>query len=254
MARYSNTKLSTYEECPQKYKFRYIDGIDRPHETIEAFVGILVHQALAKLYADLKESRTNSCEDLLEFYEAQWKASYGPHVKTVRRDRTPDSYFTAGQRMISDYYRKNLPFQAGEMLGTEIEVSMVMHEDCEFHGIVDRLARTGDKSYEIHDYKTSARLPLERTLQGDRQLAMYELAIRQRWPNAEAITLVWHYLRFSKEFRLQKSKDDLDAVKQGALRVIQEIERARTFPTKESSLCDWCEYYDVCPAKHKPAK
>jgi putative RecB family exonuclease len=250
MPKYSHTMLATYEECPQKYQFRYIDGIQRPHENIENFVGTLVHRTLAKLYADLKESKLNTSQELLVFYEQQWKAEYGPHVRIVRRDMTAGAYFAAGKEMISTYYRTHqASLDASETLGLEIEVSAPLRDDTEFYGVVDRLGRSGERSLEIHDYKTSRRLPSQRDLENDRQLTMYELALRYQRPEVETVTLVWHYLRFGREIRLQKTKRDLHAAKQHTLRVIQQIEAARTFPTKESVLCGWCEYYQICPAK-----
>ena len=48
---YSHSRLETFEQCPQKYKFRYIDNIRTETEGIEAFVGKRVHEALEKLVA-----------------------------------------------------------------------------------------------------------------------------------------------------------------------------------------------------------
>lgn len=42
MPAYSNSKLATYENCPQQYKLRYIDKVELPEgaeEGIEAFLG-----------------------------------------------------------------------------------------------------------------------------------------------------------------------------------------------------------------------
>jgi hypothetical protein len=49
---YSHSKLGTYEQCPQKYKFRYIDGIKPEKKTIEAFLGGLLHEKLDTLPRD----------------------------------------------------------------------------------------------------------------------------------------------------------------------------------------------------------
>jgi len=50
-----------------------------------------------------------------------------------------------------------------------------------------RLDMDGD-DFEIHDYKTSRSLPTQHKLDNDRQLALYELAIRKKWPDAKNIT------------------------------------------------------------------
>src|SRR3989338_5221143 len=55
MATYSNSRVSTYETCPYQYKLHYIDKIiPEVPQTIEAFMGDLVHQTLEKLYTDKK--------------------------------------------------------------------------------------------------------------------------------------------------------------------------------------------------------
>ena len=242
--------LTMYDECPQKYKFRYVDGIQRPYENIENFVGTLVHKALAKLYADLNESKLNTSQELLAFYEQQWRADYGPHVRIARRNMTAEAYLAAGKEMISTYYRTHeASFGAKRTLGLELEVSMPLRDDTDFIGVIDRLVGNDERALEIHDYKTSRRLPSDRDLESDRQLAMYELALRHQHPEVEAVTLVWHYLRFGREIRLRKTKRQLQAARRHALGVIQRIEGSHRFPTKESRLCDWCEYFQICPAK-----
>ena len=61
------------------------------------------------------------------------------------------------------------------------------------------------------------------------------------------MTLIWHYLAFETELKTTKTEIELEAVEEITLKVIQEIESAQDFPTKESALCDWCEYREHCP-------
>lgn len=53
MAIYSHSKLETFENCPLRYKFAYIDRIKREEEGIEAFLGSRFHEVMEKLYKDL---------------------------------------------------------------------------------------------------------------------------------------------------------------------------------------------------------
>ncbi len=58
MPRYSHSKLSTFEQCPIKFKYRYIDKIPVEFEkTIEAFLGEIVHEALEWLYTEIKAKK-----------------------------------------------------------------------------------------------------------------------------------------------------------------------------------------------------
>jgi len=49
MTMYSHSKLRSYEQCPQKYKFQYIDKIKvEVKESIELFLGRRTHKTLKK--------------------------------------------------------------------------------------------------------------------------------------------------------------------------------------------------------------
>ncbi len=60
---YSNSQLSTYEQCPLKYKLRYRDRVKRDIESVEGFLGTMVHETLKKCYDDARLTRVNSLPD-----------------------------------------------------------------------------------------------------------------------------------------------------------------------------------------------
>ena len=69
MATYSHSRISTFEQCSLKYKYRYIDKVETEIvRTIETFMGDLVHQTLEKLYKDLKFQKVNTVDELVDFY------------------------------------------------------------------------------------------------------------------------------------------------------------------------------------------
>ena len=72
MPMYSNSRLGTYENCPQQYKLNYLDKIKLPEEQegIEAFLGSRVHETLQKLYQDLKYTKVNSLGELVGDYKS----------------------------------------------------------------------------------------------------------------------------------------------------------------------------------------
>ena len=66
MTIYSHSRLSCFEQCPQKFKLHYIDKVKTEvEESVEAFMGSRVHDTLEKLYRDLQYQKMNSLEDLL---------------------------------------------------------------------------------------------------------------------------------------------------------------------------------------------
>ena len=248
---FSHSKLTTYQQCPQKYKFRYVDEIPPPIRSIELHLGNTVHRALEKLYEDAKHGQTLSCDEILAFYQQKWDEGYRPQMRIVRSGTTARTYLEYGRQMLLAYHRRFHPFTESATLELEEKFLFPLSEGREIRGIIDRLARAGDGSLEIHDYKTSRRFPTPSQAGSDTQLALYELALRHRWPDTQRITLIWHYLAFDKDISIAKTLRQLETVKQSALGLIQRIESTTTFPTQVTPLCDWCEYKEICPAMKK---
>ena len=84
MPSFSHSKLSTFGQCPQKYKFRYIDEIPPPIRSIELHLGSSVHGALEKLYSDAMHGHLNSCDETVAFYQKTWDEGYTPQMRIVR--------------------------------------------------------------------------------------------------------------------------------------------------------------------------
>ena len=205
MPSFSHSKLTTYQQCPQKYKFRYVDEIPPPVRSIELHLGDTVHQALEKLYADALLGKPHSSDELLAFYQEKWAEGYAPQMRIVRSGTNARTYLELGRQMLMAYHKRFYPFNESTTLELEEKFSF----------------------------------------------PLYELALRQRWPDARRITLIWHYLTFDQAITIAKTLRQLEMVKQKALDLISRIEATTVFPTEVTPLCDWCEYKEMCPAMKK---
>ena len=76
MSVYSYSKISTFEQCPLKYQFRYIDKIYIIERSIESFLGEIVHSALEWLYLSVKKNILPSLDDMISYYDEQWNKDY----------------------------------------------------------------------------------------------------------------------------------------------------------------------------------
>jgi len=77
MTVYSHSRLSSFEQCPQKFKFHYIDKVETDvSDSVEAFMGVRVHETLEKLYRDLMFQKKNSLDDLLGFLNDEWEKNW----------------------------------------------------------------------------------------------------------------------------------------------------------------------------------
>ncbi|MFH1097724.1 MAG: PD-(D/E)XK nuclease family protein [Candidatus Desantisbacteria bacterium] len=254
MPTYSHSRLSTYESCPFKYKLHYMDRIKRKIEGIEGFMGSRVHDALEKLYKDLMVTKLNSLEELLNYYDGIWEKNWHESIIIIRTEYSAQDYKQSGRECIKKYYHSYQPFDQDITLGLEKMVNFSLDKEGKFNitGFIDRLSQRSDGLYEIHDYKTSKNLPELKDLGADRQLSLYQMDIAKRWNDTEKIELVWHYLVFDKELRLSRTQAELEKIKKDTIALIKEIETSTAFLPKESTLCQWCEYPDICPTrKHR---
>ena len=255
MPTYSHSRLSTFEACPRKYWFSYIEKPDIERvETVEAFLGSRVHDALEQLYKHLQSDQLMSLEELLEAYEAVWKRQWSDEVRIVRNNSTADDYLEDGRELLRKYYARYQPFDQDRTLCLEGKINMDLLGDGRYRlqGYIDRLSRRQDGVYEIHDYKTSRHVPTQEQADADRQLALYQIGVEAMWDDVDEIELVWHYVRFGKELRSRRTPEQLDRLKAETAGLIDEIESRQTqaadFLPNPSRLCDWCEYRAVCPA------
>jgi putative RecB family exonuclease len=251
MPTYSHSQLSTYQTCPHQYKLAYIDKIKVETEGIEAYMGSRVHEALEKLYRDLKVTKLNTLEDLLNFYHQSWEKNWNDMIQIVRKDYSAEDYRHLGEKCITDYYRRYYPFDHGKTLGLEEYVYFPLEKEKDYwiRGFIDRVTLVDSSAIEIHDYKTSNRLPTKEDVESDRQLAFYQMGVAEKWQDIQEVRLIWHYLTFDTEIHSSRTPDQLHQLRQATLELIQSIEADRRFLPKEGPLCDWCDYQGYCPKR-----
>jgi putative RecB family exonuclease len=248
---YSHSQLSTYEQCALRYKLHYRDRIVRRREGIEAFTGSRVHDALKKCYDDARMTKIDPIADLLAFYDDAWRRNWHDEIEIAREGLTQEHYRDSGRKMIEAFYARHAPFTADVTIDTEMRLSFPLANDGSYQlqGYIDRLAKCGDGSFTIHDYKTSGHLMSQDEADGDRQLALYQIGIKKRWPGVANIRLVWHYLAFDQDIESARSDGQIAELAAATMKLVDEIEAAEEFPPNETGLCGWCEYPDLCPRR-----
>jgi putative RecB family exonuclease len=257
---YSNSRIETFENCPRQYKFQYIEkaSVEKP-VAVEAFLGDAVHRALERLYQSKINGRVESMEEVLRYYNDHWQGPEKEHIKVVRDQLGVEDYIRVGKAALSRYYEQYHPFDDGDVIALEKNISFPLDPAGRFmiRAKIDRISRRKDGVVEIIDYKTKAFLPTQQSLNEDRQMGLYHIGVKHLWPDFERIELKQLFLRQGCAMTAMMDTDKLEEIRYGAFQKILEIERAvreDSFPPTESPLCDWCVYFELCPAKrHKLA-
>lgn len=252
MANYSHSRVSAWENCPWQYKLQYLDRVRvAVPDTVEAFLGDMVHRALYKLYRDRQHGRENTLEELLAWYHERWARDWSPDTIIVRHEYGPDDYRRRGEEFLGKYYRRYHPFDQRQVIALENQDKLALPDGNRWHVRIDRLEVDRDGAWHVCDYKTGHRLMSRAEAESDRQLALYALWVRRNFTGAEKVVLKWHFLAFDQEVTAGRTPEQLAALERETCAKIAEIEAAVArgdFPRRVGPLCDYCGYRAICPS------
>lgn len=251
MATYSHSKLSTFEQCPFKYKLKYIDKV-KPliEKTVEAHLGSSVHDTLEWIYNLVKKNSGNipTMDEVIQHYIETWQKDFSNKILVVRNNMTHKDYFNKGIEFLANYFQMHHPFKDGT-IECEKRIQITLDENTKIQGFIDRLVHNIETGkYEVHDYKTANTLPTQEKMDQDRQLALYSIAIKEIYGHDKEVLLIWHYLAHNQKIISKRTNEQLEQLKYETKQLIRKIENTKYFPTDKSILCEWCEYKDICPA------
>lgn len=248
--RTSYSALETFQQCPQKYKFQILDKIKTP-KSKEAVFGTLIHNSLKFLFS--RDPLYPSLDEVISHFRDSWQAS---DIANLSKDER-SLYLTQGENILRRFYAKNQPWNFNVVdMETRFELSILDSRTGSTHtivGIMDRVDKPTDNSFEIIDYKTSRKMKSQEALDIDLQLSLYHLGLLRRWPHipADTVALSLYYVKHNEKITTRRKKEDSERVEEQVLATIRDIETrtaSNDFPPQPSALCDWCGYKALCPA------
>jgi RecB family exonuclease len=236
--RLSYSAASAYEKCPLSYRFQYIDRIEIAPSPYLSF-GRSLHLALEWLYRrDIPQPP--ALEDLLSYLDSSWESD---GYKDLNQE---SSFLDHAHNVLTLFYRTNVDrFSLPEAIEERFEIEM---DGYILSGVIDRIDRHEDGSYEIIDYKTNRRLPELNRLREDLQLPIYQMACCENWGISPS-KLTFYYLVVNKKYSTKPySQERLFQVRERLSKVAALI-TAGEFPSTPNRLCSWCSYEDICPER-----
>jgi putative RecB family exonuclease len=240
----SPSSASTFRQCPQRWKNRYIERLPDP-AGIPALVGTFVHRILEELMVAEPADRTI---DLAR-----------THARDLWHEVNEDSDFQAlalddeqqrGVRwkswwLVEAYFAMEDPTEvrvAEREQRLEVELAGVP-----FVGVVDRTDHAPE-GLLVTDYKTG-KAPLPKYLDGRLdQVWLYAAALKEVDQEVERVRLM--YLgseSIERDLDPEAVAAAVDAHRTTWDRIGAAMERD-SFPTQTGPLCAWCPYVDKCPA------
>lgn len=236
MRRLSFTSIDTYENCPAKWRFQYVDGLGRGSSPYLSF-GSSIHEAL-EWFHKRPVPVAPSLEELLARFDEVWISEGYDSPEEEER------WQAHGREVLTRYHADNAdPF----VLPAGIEAPFTIEiEGVQVSGKIDRLDRLPGGGYEVIDYKTNRKLPPKSKVEKDLQLSIYHLAARELW-DIDPEKLTMYYVLPGHRISTSRTPAQLDDVRRRIATVAQRIEDER-FDPSPNTLCGWCAYQAICPA------
>jgi putative RecB family exonuclease len=245
--------VGLFEQCPLAYRYRYLDEVPDAFATIEQHLGQAVHDTLEQAYAERGRGAAVDGAWMASAFARDWATPDPASFRIVKRGITAAEYRDRGFAMVAAFHARVFADDTSETLGLEQRFQIALDATRDWAGIIDRLARLGDGTLRIVDYKTGASLPNPAV---DRQLRSYALQVLAEH-GAERVELCVEGLRTGNTLVAEFGAGEAAGVRDGLLAAIGEIEAASAWPARPTILCDWCGFNPICPeagGRSRPAR
>jgi RecB family exonuclease len=248
----SASRIKTFLDCKQKYKFMYIDRL--PKVLNPAFkLGLACHEALefaGNIWIKKEKFTAADKKKILEKYtEVSVKegiSDHSIHEKGVELVKSRLKSFALGRKVVG------LEIKFGMGKGSH---KVVTEEGVPLIGAMDKLVEIDADTLLVVDYKTSAIVPTADDLKHDVQLSIYDLTASIIYPQYKRIILSLDMLKFDPVYTYRTIEERKEFSKY--LTTIHKEMTAFTEKDAKPTLnifCPWCEYREFCSEYEKTVK
>jgi putative RecB family exonuclease len=249
---YSFSRVKTYFQCPQRYRFRYLAGRREAFRSVEAFLGTSVHLVLEWLYRERQRAASPTLAATLDELAARWQAGWGDDVAVVRLDDSADAAFLLAREMLARFHSDTYQRDASETVALEQRFSLQLTPDIMFTGIADRVGRTGSGRLFVVDYKSARSRGSSDDFSEGLQAPLYAgLAMRQAG-DSDALA-GYHYLRFGATSWHVVTSELAGRLLHRFTGLARQAASATDFPPCPGILCAWCGFNADCAEAQVPA-
>jgi RecB family exonuclease len=238
--RLSFTRVDTFEQCPRRFRYQYVDGLPQAPAPQLSF-GSSIHSTLEWLY-DRKHPELPSLDETLQALFEAWDST---GYAAVDREEQLRAYAHA-REIVSAFHARVADEGFRLPAATEAWFELPVGQDIVVIGAIDRVDVDGSGDLHVIDYKTSRRARSRGQVRDSLQLAIYALATRElygRLPASVALDFVVPGVRVV----VPVAELALDTVPDRLRAAAARIRAGEDTPTP-NRLCDWCDYQPICPA------
>jgi len=229
--RISFSMLKVFQQCPFRYKYRYIDKKNDQKTTSYLALGRILHRVLAEFFGT--EADMRSLEMILATLDKHWTNRGFADTQEAEESRI------RATEMLTAYCRSHDCRVRIWRVEAPIRCSV---GGLTITGVVDRIDELSDGTYELVDYKTE---PQDSSGQNEMQLAFYYHGVSQSC-GLPVSRLTLEYLPSQESVSMSASEPELDKHIAVAREIVRQIQEAEDFRPKRNQYCADCVLADCC--------
>lgn len=252
----SYSSISTYLQCPLKWKFHYVDKFPEEFITSGLVFGQAIHESVAAFLNASLSGDSLTPDEMLMVYLNSWRQSNEVEIRCSNGD-SEEKLLKKAQDLLTLWHTA----QDGmaEVIGVEEEFSVAMAEltDCALLdlppliGYVDHIIKQPDGSTALIDLKTAARKPTQLQADQSLQLTAYSLGAASLGFDPDELTLRLDYLLKGTmpdlvSLETTRSEDDRRRFVKVVTRVWKGITNSVFFPKVDWYCKSECRYQTQC--------
>ena len=233
----SDSAISAYQACPQKYLFQYGWGIRGAQRAAMTF-GRVMHRTIREFVDNCRRRREIPFEEVAISYNREWRSA------GFLDDYQEEEYRREGLLEL-EAFCKSYSAAPADVLHQEKTFELHLENNVVITGRIDQINKLGRGEVEIVDYKTG-RSPKPEDAKKSLQLSIYALAARDFLElAAKQVTL---YSLFSNQaVSAAREAKDLSKAKE-KIQETEDLIRAREFGARPGFQCRSCDFKAICPA------
>lgn len=250
----SFSAISTYQSCPLRYYFKYIEGLEEKFTTTSLALGGAIHSAAEFHFNELLTGNPPPDHDtLLGVFWDGWNSRCETAAIQLGKAEDMDSIGKTADRVISAFRASEFSRPQGRILGVEEELRQPLVPGLpDILGRIDLIVET-DEALKIIDLKTArTRWSTDQAERSGEQLLLYSALAKDLVPG-KPIQLEFAVVTKSGNptvecFPVPISNVRIERTKRVMERVWSAIQSRHFFPSPSPLICPGCSFRNECGA------